>query len=76
MNNKCYNNQMLKFIRIFLLGLIIIGLLALATQKIWVPKLVEWIIAKESVTTYVVPRDTVAKSTVVNNKFAFEYTIM
>lgn len=40
---------MLKFIRIFLLVLIIIGIGLLSTQKFWVSNLVEWIIAKEGV---------------------------
>ncbi len=45
----CYAFEM-KFIRIFLLVLIIIGLILLATQKIWVPKLVDAIIASENTT--------------------------
>ncbi len=43
----------MKFIRIFLLILIIIGLVALATQKIWVPKLVNRIIASENISVVV-----------------------
>ncbi|HEY0221198.1 MAG TPA: MBL fold metallo-hydrolase, partial [Candidatus Paceibacterota bacterium] len=38
----------MKFIRIFLLVLIIIGLGLLVTQKMWVPKLVEKIIEEEN----------------------------
>lgn len=41
----------IKFIRIFLLVLIILGILALATQKTWVPKLVGKIIEKENKAT-------------------------
>ncbi|MGH7249521.1 MAG: hypothetical protein ACREGC_00960, partial [Minisyncoccia bacterium] len=40
--------HLMKFIRIFLLVLIIIGLILLATQKIWVPKLVNLIISSEN----------------------------
>ncbi len=39
---------MQKFIRIFLLVLIIIGIVALATQKTWVPKLVEKILSSRT----------------------------
>jgi hypothetical protein len=39
----------MKSIRIFLLVLIIIGVVALITQKIWVPKLVAHIISSEAV---------------------------
>jgi hypothetical protein len=42
-----YNLFMQKFIRIFLLVLIIIGVAALATQKFWVPRLVNKIISSE-----------------------------
>lgn len=38
-----------KFIRIFLLILIIIGSMALATEKIWVPKLVDRILQSENI---------------------------
>ncbi len=38
----------IKFIRIFLLVLIVIGVGLLATQKIWVPKLVDKILSSES----------------------------
>lgn len=44
---NCYNSKMMKFIRIFLLVLIIIGIGLLLTQKTWVPKLVNKIIAHE-----------------------------
>jgi len=44
----CYNQSMLKFIRIFLLVLIIIGLGLIFTQKTWVPKLVDKIISYEN----------------------------
>lgn len=37
----------IQFIRWFLLALIIIGLVLLATQKVWVPKLVDYILAQE-----------------------------
>lgn len=37
-----------KFIRIFLLGLIIIGVGLLVTQKMWVPKIVEMILKNEN----------------------------
>ncbi|MBP6866222.1 MAG: hypothetical protein KBC12_01610 [Candidatus Pacebacteria bacterium] len=40
---------MIKFIRIFLLVLIIIGLGLLATYKMWVPKLVDMIMVREQV---------------------------
>ena len=40
----------MKTIRIFLLILIIIGIIALATQKIWVPKLVDQILQAENKT--------------------------
>jgi|GEM_PF-2283065 len=40
---------MIKFIRIFLLVLIIVGLGLLATQKMWVPKLVHMIMVREQV---------------------------
>lgn len=39
----CYTTDM-KIIRLFLLILIIIGLILLATQNVWVPKLVDFII--------------------------------
>lgn len=39
----------IKFIRIFLLVLIVIGIILLATQKIWVPKLVDKIIEREKI---------------------------
>lgn len=45
---------MIKFIRIFLLVLIIIGLGLLATQKMWVPQLVERIVESESMSVAVV----------------------
>lgn len=45
----------MKVIRIFLLVLIIIGLAALATEKLWVPKLVQHIISKEGVPVPVAP---------------------
>ncbi|MFM7088342.1 MAG: hypothetical protein ACKOW9_02310 [Candidatus Paceibacterota bacterium] len=40
---------MLKFIQIFLLFLIIIGLGLLATQKMWVPRVVDMILVSEGV---------------------------
>ena len=40
---------MKKTIRIFLLVLIIIGIIALITQKIWVPKLVDKILSSENI---------------------------
>ena len=48
----------MKFLRIFLLILIIIGLGLLATQKIWVPKLVDRILSSESSRTLSSPKDT------------------
>lgn len=45
----------MKKIRIFLLILIIIGLAALATQKIWVPKLVSNILSSEQIPVIVQP---------------------
>ncbi len=44
----------MKFIRIFLLVLIIIGIFALVTQKTWVPKLVSYILKSEK-TADVIP---------------------
>ena len=41
-------NQPMKFIRIFLLILIILGVWLLATQKTWVPKVVDWIVEQEA----------------------------
>lgn len=40
---------MLKFIRIFLLVLIIIGIGLLSTQKFWVPGLTAWILVEENI---------------------------
>lgn len=48
---------MIKFIRIFLFVLIIIGLGLIATQKLWVPKLVDRIISKENSPTILPPND-------------------
>jgi len=48
-------NKTLKFIRIFLLVLIIIGIILICTQKIWVPKLVNYILSKE-VTVQIIPQ--------------------
>ena len=45
----------MKIIRIFLLVLIIIGIIALATQKIWVPQLVNKIISSENISVVVPP---------------------
>ncbi len=42
-----YTKTMIKFIRIFLLVLIIIGLGLLATQKMWLPKITDMIVARE-----------------------------
>lgn len=50
----------MKFIRIFLLVLIIIGLGLLATQKFWVPKLVEFLLAHEEDTSVQMPEQTIA----------------
>ena len=44
----CYDKAMQKTIRIFLLVLIIIGIILLFTQKVWVPKLVNSILASET----------------------------
>ncbi|MBX4198621.1 hypothetical protein KW782_04845 [Candidatus Parcubacteria bacterium] len=41
----------MKFIRIFLLILIIIGVILLITQKMWVPSLVTWILKTEHADT-------------------------
>jgi hypothetical protein len=46
--------KFIKFIRIFLLVLIIIGIGLLATQKMWVPKLVEIIFLVEALVNLVV----------------------
>jgi len=45
----------IKFIRVFLLVLIIIGLGLLATQKIWIPKVVEMILKSENHESLIVP---------------------
>ena len=58
---------MIKFIRIFLLVLIIIGLGLLATYKMWVPKLVDRIVAGESKQSEQVPSVPV----VVPEKYSF-----
>jgi hypothetical protein len=42
--------KMMKFIRIFLLVLIIIGIGLLATQKSWVPKVTEYLLRNETIT--------------------------
>lgn len=55
----------MKFIRIFLLVLIIIGIVLLATQKIWVPKLVNRIILSEGAYV-IIPSAT--KNDIVKNK--------
>ncbi|MFA6270057.1 MAG: hypothetical protein WC657_02500 [Candidatus Paceibacterota bacterium] len=39
----------IKFVRIFLLVLIIIGIGLLSTQKMWVPKIVDFILRKENI---------------------------
>ncbi|MBP6884132.1 MAG: hypothetical protein KBC06_02780 [Candidatus Pacebacteria bacterium] len=57
---------MIKFIRIFLLVLIIIGLGLLATQKTWVPKLVDKILESEK-KTEVVPEPTPVSQITYNN---------
>lgn len=48
---------MLKFIRIFLLILIILGVVALATQKSWVPRLVEYILSNENTPAVMSPAE-------------------
>jgi len=48
----------MKFIRIFLLVLIVIGIVLLVTQKIWIPKLVDRILVSEvSKTTTPIPNE-------------------
>ena len=51
----------MKTIRIVLLILIIIGIAAFATQKIWVPKLVNKIVASENTTEVIVQSPVVLK---------------
>ncbi len=51
----------MKFVRIFLLILIIIGVILLVTQKLWVPKLVNKILSSET-TTVVVQTDAKSKT--------------
>jgi len=46
-HDEYYPSSFLKVIQIFLLVLIIVGIGLLATQKIWVPKLVEYILSTE-----------------------------
>ncbi|HWC57949.1 MAG TPA: hypothetical protein VG621_03300 [Candidatus Paceibacterota bacterium] len=46
----------MKFIQIFLLIIIAIGLVALALQKLWVPKVVAYILSREASPTMAVPR--------------------
>ena len=55
----------MKFIRIFLLVLIIIGIVLLCTQKFWVPKLVDKILSPENI-PIVAPIDTGNSSEKVN----------
>ena len=43
-NSECDASPFIKFIRIFLLILIIIGIILLLTQDMWVPKLVDYIL--------------------------------
>ena len=50
----CYNS-FVKTIRIILLVLIIIGLFALATEKVWVPKLVDKILLAENISIITSP---------------------
>ena len=47
---------MIKTIRIFLLILILIGLALLATQKIWVPKLVSKILSYDKIPAVILPQ--------------------
>jgi hypothetical protein len=61
----------MKAIRIFLLVLIIIGITAVATQKLWVPVLVQKIITAEGVptplpVTWITPQHPAASSIVLN----------
>ncbi len=64
----------MKAIRIFLLVLIIIGLAALATQKIWVPKLVNKIISSEGLTPVVVLPEPQKNLTLVDGRQCYTYT--
>ncbi|MFZ1020169.1 MAG: hypothetical protein WAN61_04275 [Minisyncoccia bacterium] len=69
---------MLKTVRIFLLVLIIIGLIALFTQKIWVPKLVNEILLSENYSPKIIPAQTVLDPTAgwkteTNMQFGFSF---
>jgi hypothetical protein len=62
----------MKFIRIFLLVLIIVGIVALATQKIWVPKLVNKILSSEEIT--VLPPITQPNVTLTDGRQCYVYS--
>jgi len=54
---KFWYNIIMKFIRVFLLILIIIGIALLVTQKVWVPKLVNKIIEGEGFPVVTIPAE-------------------
>lgn len=64
----------MKAIRIFLLVLIIIGLIALATQKTWVPKLVDKIISYDPKSTNITPTPTQANITLADGEQCYVFS--
>lgn len=61
----------MKTIRIVLFILIIVGIVALATQKLWVPKLVNYIIASESKQT--IPQEDQPNITLKDGRQCYTY---